>query len=145
MQYVLMKMEKYGFPVSEKVLKKTLEDSEDIRDKLEKKIFALHGRRFDINSRDEVKKVLGANRNIQLTKTNRQVLKKLDIPIGNLIDVWRTLKATIDKMNSIFKVISGGRIHGSSNSFTATGRITMAEPNVQGSTKDFRVEFEGEF
>lgn len=70
----------------------------------------------------------------------KQVLEQSDHPIAQLIIQWRKINSTMTKMiYPLIRVIKDDRIHGCYVTHTATGRITMHEPNLQNLVKDFEV------
>lgn len=56
-QHALFQMESVGFPVNQRLLSALSQDMSMCAKKLENKIYALHGRRFNITSSREVAKV----------------------------------------------------------------------------------------
>jgi DNA polymerase theta len=146
-QKSLAKMEFIGFPVDKERLHEMIEFCVTLQRNLENYIFQTNGRRFDISSTKEVAKVLGIHKNREKKKisTAKNVLTKLDIPIAEYIMTYRTLTKTLSNIQPMTKMITKDRIYGSSFSLTQTGRISMHEPNLQNVTKDFHVEYCGEF
>ncbi|XP_048512661.1 DNA polymerase theta isoform X2 [Athalia rosae] len=108
---------------------------------LEQRAFALAGRRFSFNSPKEVAQVLGMYKGIKVS-TNKAVLENCSNPISNLVVSWRKLNATQTKM--VFPLLSlahqGSRVQGCCVTRTATGRISMHEPNLQNVPRDFSSE-----
>lgn len=143
-------MEVSGFPADPAKLRNLIEHTSRLLRTLEQRIYALNaGRKFNLGSSKEVGAVVGIHRN-QLAKqkkvsTSKQVLEKLEIPIAKLIIQYRTLSTTVSNMHGLLQLVDGERIYGKSFSFTQTGRISMHDPNLQNVTKDFVVEFDGNF
>lgn len=112
-------------------------------DGLEKKIYELAGREFNINSPKQLSEVLFEDlelKPIKKTKTgystNQEVLEKLadDHDIINLILDYRQLS----KIQSTYveglkaEITEDGKIHSTfQQTVTATGRISSTEPNLQ--------------
>ncbi|XP_017084683.2 LOW QUALITY PROTEIN: DNA polymerase theta [Drosophila eugracilis] len=141
-QMTLCHMEFVGFPVNEQRLQRVCQQMSASMKKLESKIYEQHGSRFNLGSTQAVGKVLGLNRkpNGRVT-TSRQVLEKLDSPISILILGHRKLGGLLAKsIQPLLKCCSANRIHGQSISYTATGRISMTEPNLQNVAKDFAIQ-----
>lgn len=147
-QLVLMRMELTGFPINVQKLQRMIEETTLKQRLLEQHIYQLNGRKFNLSSSLEVSKVVGIHRNLERNRrvsTAKNVLEKLDLPIANCIMTWRTLSKTIANIQPMTKLAKNGRIHGNSFSLTQTGRISMYEPNLQNVTKDFDINFKGEF
>ncbi len=69
-----------------------------------------------------------------------------------LVLEWRRINSSLSKV--VFplqkeKVFHRGlemdRIYGTCQTHTATGRVTMSEPNLQNIPKDFQIDITGEF
>lgn len=142
-QIVLMRMEMSGFPINEKKLHQTIEETSLVQRQLEQHIYEINGRKFNLSSSKEVSKVVGIHRNLQKKKvsTAKNVLEKLDLPIANCIMQWRSISTTLSNMQPMIDLVRNERIYGNSFSLTQTGRISMYEPNLQNVTKNFHVEF----
>lgn len=144
-------MEIKGFPINEQKFHATREKSKNLLRNLEQKIYSLNNRKFNLADPKEVGKVVGIHKNQVISNvkksgsTSKQVLEKLTVPIAGLIMVHRKLTTTISNMEALIGHIKNGRTFGNSFCFTQTGRISMNDPNLQNVTKDFVVEFEGEF
>lgn len=72
--------------------------------------------------------------------TKKDVLEQSDHPIAKLVLEWRKINSTLTKM--LFPLIGttrNERIHGVHITHTATGRITMREPNLQNVARDFEI------
>lgn len=72
--------------------------------------------------------------------TRKQVLEQNEHPISDLVLQWRKINCTLTKMiYPLIRMTADGHIHGDYVNHTATGRITMHEPNLQTVAKDFDV------
>lgn len=72
--------------------------------------------------------------------TRKQILEKNQHPISELVLQWRKLHSVLTK--TIYPLIQTNtidRIHGCYITHTATGRISMHEPNLQNVNKDFDI------
>ncbi|SPP80381.1 DNA polymerase theta [Drosophila guanche] len=143
-QLVLCKMECYGFPAKQQRMTRLVKCMQDSLKKVEKKIFAMHGSYFNLGSTQAVANVLGLHKKpTGRVSTSRQVLEKLGSPISELILVHRKLSMQLDKcMQPLIKCCVANRIHGHSITYTATGRISMSEPNLQNVAKEFAIRME---
>jgi len=141
-QMSLCHMEIVGFPTNEQRLQRIFQQMVAGMKKLELKIYEQHGSRFNLGSTQAVAKVLGLHRKASgRVTTSRQVLEKLDSPISLLILGHRKLGGLLAKsIQPLLKCCQAGRIHGQSITFTATGRISMTEPNLQNVAKDFAIK-----
>ncbi|XP_036672671.3 DNA polymerase theta [Drosophila suzukii] len=141
-QMSLCHMEFVGFPTNEQRLQRVFQQMVAGMKKLELKIYEQHGSRFNLGSTQAVAKVLGLHRKASgRVTTSRQVLEKLDSPISLLILGHRKLGGLLAKsIQPLLKCCQAGRIHGQSITFTATGRISMTEPNLQNVAKDFAIK-----
>lgn len=138
----LCNMECIGFPAQEHRLQRLFQQMLGTMKKLEVKIYELHGARFNLGSTQAVAKVLGLHRKANgRISTSRQILEKLDSPISQLILDYRKLSMLLAKnMQPLLKCCQENRVHGQSITYTATGRISMSEPNLQNVAKDFLVD-----
>lgn len=145
-QVSLYNMECIGFPAKEHRLQRLYQQMVATMKKLETKIYELHGSRFNLGSTQAVAKVLGLHRKANgKVSTSRQILEKIDSPISQLILSYRKLNMLLSKnMQPLLKCCQENRVHGQSITFTATGRISMVEPNLQNVAKDFEVELANE-
>jgi len=84
--------------------------------------------------------------------TSKDVLEKLRAhhPLPGVILEWRRLTAALTKVvfplqrgRTWCKPLAIDRIHSIVDTFTATGRVTMHEPNLQNVPKDFVIEIPG--
>ncbi|ERL94959.1 hypothetical protein D910_12231, partial [Dendroctonus ponderosae] len=72
--------------------------------------------------------------------TRKQVLEQNEHPISKLVLLWRKINFTLTNMiYPLIRASEENRLYGSYVSHTATGRITMHEPNIQMVTKDFTI------
>ncbi|KAH8312810.1 hypothetical protein KR044_013001, partial [Drosophila immigrans] len=145
-QLSLVNMECMGFPAKEHRLQLLFQQMLGTIKKLENKIYELNGSRFNLSSTQAVAKVLGLHRKTNgRFSTSRQILEKLDSPISQLILHYRKLSMLLSKnMQPLLKCCQDNRVHGQSITYTATGRISMSEPNLQNVAKDFEVEINKE-
>ncbi|XP_067619568.1 DNA polymerase theta isoform X2 [Eurosta solidaginis] len=145
LQSSLFNMELTGFPANEAALRNLFQLMLETMKKLELKIYEMHGGRFNLGSSAAVAKVVGLHRKASgRISTSRQILEKIDSPISQAIIAYRKLGTTLSKnIQPLLKCVKMDRIHGQSITFTQTGRISMAEPNLQNVAKDFEVNFEG--
>lgn len=139
---ILARMEVFGFPVKEHRLSNLFSQIVSSMKKLEAKIFELNGSRFNINSSQAVAKVLGIHRKpTGRVSTSREVLERLEAPIASLICQYRKLNTLLVKnVQPLMKTCRNNRVHGNSITNTATGRISMTEPNLQNVAKNFVVD-----
>ncbi|KAH8328757.1 hypothetical protein KR074_005265 [Drosophila pseudoananassae] len=136
---ILARMEVVGFPAKENRLKNFYKQIMNTSLNLHKKIMRLNGSNFNINSSDDVARVVGLHRKPTVrVSTSRQVLERVEAPIAKLISQHRKLTALVRKtVQPMMKACHNNRICGHSITNTATGRISMAEPNLQNVAKDF--------
>ncbi|KAH8375953.1 hypothetical protein KR200_010753 [Drosophila serrata] len=141
-QMSLCHMEVVGFPAKEQRLQRLFQHMVAVMKKLEGKIYEQHGSRFNLGSTQAVAKVLGLHRKPSgRVSTSRQVLEKIDSPVSMLILAHRKLSTLLAKsMQPLLKCCESNRIHGQSITYTATGRISMTEPNLQNVAKDFVIK-----
>ena len=96
----------------------------------------------------QARKILGSSgrrpvRNRQALSTSKAVLLQLNHPIANLVLEWRKLArlqtTVIFQLKRIERLCSDGsyRLFISCNTFTATGRIAVHDPNLQNLPKTF--------
>lgn len=72
--------------------------------------------------------------------TRKQVLEQNEHPISNLVLLWRKINFTLTTaIYPLIRASEENRLYGCYVSHTATGRITMHEPNIQMVTKDFTI------
>ncbi|XP_039491520.1 DNA polymerase theta [Drosophila santomea] len=141
-QLTLCHMEFVGFPAQQQRLQQLYQKMVAVMRKLETKIYEQHGSRFNLGSSQTVAKVLGLHRkaNGRVT-TSRQVLEKINSPISQLILGYRKVAGLLAKsIQPLLKRCEADRIHGQSITYTATGRISMTEPNLQNVAKEFCIQ-----
>ncbi|XP_068152426.1 DNA polymerase theta [Drosophila tropicalis] len=145
-QLSLCNMEFTGFPAKQESLQRLSQQMLSTMKKLEAKIYELHGSRFNLGSSQAVAKVLGLHRKASgKVSTSRQILEKLDSPISQLIVSYRKLSTVLAKnVQPLLKCCQDNRVYGQSLSYTATGRISMSEPNLQNVAKDFDINLDSE-
>ncbi|CAG9838529.1 unnamed protein product [Diabrotica balteata] len=135
----LAKIELDGIRVNKNALTSLLNTVKCQISNTEKKAYALAGRKFNFLSSADVAKVLGMFRG-KKTSTRKQVLEKNQHPISDLVLQWRKLHSVLTKtIYPLIPAVQNDRIHGRYITHTATGRITMHEPNLQNIPKDFQV------
>ncbi|KAH8236416.1 hypothetical protein KR026_001239 [Drosophila bipectinata] len=139
---ILARMEVVGFPVKEHRLKHLYGQIMNASSDIYNKIMHINGSNFNINSSVEVARVLGLHRKpTGRVSTSRQVLERIEAPIAKYISQHRKLTMLVLKnVQPMMKSMQNNRIHGHSITNTATGRISMAEPNLQNVAKDFIVD-----
>lgn len=135
----LAAMEVYGFGLSKVSLEQLVDTIKQQMTALENQVYSLAGRRFSITSSTEVAKVIGIYKGKRVS-TSKQVLEKNENPISDIVLQWRKLSSTLTKMMyPLLRSVENERICGSYITRTATGRITMHEPNLQNVARDFVV------
>ncbi|EDW42404.1 DNA polymerase theta [Drosophila sechellia] len=141
-QLTLCQMELVGFPAQKQRLQQLYQRMVAVMKKLETKIYEQHGSRFNLGSSQAVAKVLGLHRKAKgRVTTSRQVLEKLNSPISHLILGYRKLSCLLAKsIQPLMECCQADRIHGQSITYTATGRISMTEPNLQNVAKEFCIQ-----
>lgn len=141
-QLTLVKMETAGLSINSNDVISLSEELSECLIKLEKKIYQIHGRKFNLSSSVEVAKVLGLNKNSNgKISTTKEILQTISTPLSELILQYRKVGATLNRtILPIQKNILNNKIYGNSISFTSTGRISMHEPNLQSVAKDFTVQ-----
>ena len=140
---VLARMERAGFLVDRKALVQFGETLKERIDADEAAIYELAGERFNINSTQQLGRILFEKLGLPPVKktktgwsTNAEVLEKLrgQHPIIDTILEYRQYaKLNSTYVEGLSKVIApDGRIHTSfQNTVTATGRLSSTEPNLQ--------------
>lgn len=146
MQIALYKMEMFGFPTSEESIRKLNQEMQSTLKRLEARIYEMNGSKFQLGSSSAVAKVLGLHRKANgRVCTSKQILEKIDSPISNLIMTYRKLTTALSKnIQPLLKTVKNNRIHSESISFTATGRISIHDPNLQNVAKNFEVNLGNE-
>ncbi|KAH8382703.1 hypothetical protein KR009_004872 [Drosophila setifemur] len=141
-QLSLCHLEVVGFPVRQHRLQNLLQHMVSLMKKLESKIYEKHGSRFNLGSSEAVAKVVGLHRKPNgRVSTSRQVLEKVNSPIAEMIMDYRRMSTlAVKSVQPLLRSCQNNRIHGQSITHTATGRISMVEPNLQNVAKDFQVK-----
>ena len=140
---VLAEMEQEGFLIDRGALVSFGEMLTERIDKAQEAIYALAGEQFNINSTQQLGRILFDQLGLPPVKktktgysTNAEVLEKLrgqhDI-IDEILDYRQLTKLKSTYVDGLGKVIMpDGRIHTSfQNTVTATGRLSSVEPNLQ--------------
>jgi len=143
---VLAQMETSGIKIDSKFLAKISQNTKKKIKQLEIKIYKQAGKKFNINSTQQLREVLYEKLNIPTetvskTKTGLstaadELTKLKDLhPIIKLIQQYRELvKLSTTYIDALPKLVNKqtGRLHTSFNqSVTATGRLSSTEPNLQ--------------
>ncbi len=138
---VLYDMEKTGFKVDRNELKRLEEKYRTEINSIEKEIFALVGRKFNLSSPKQLAEVLFDELGINIASnkkrsTSIEILQEIENrhPVVSLIIRWRSYSklystyiiglenvlSTNDKIHTVFN-----------QTLTATGRLSSSEPNLQ--------------
>lgn len=142
---ILAEMEHKGFRLDRQVLEARSAEMEQRLDGLQKRIYDLSGRAFNINSPKQLSDILfqdlglepGKKRSGGTYATDAGELDRLhdEHPIIPLIVQYRqTAKLRATFVEGLIKVIdpADGRVHTTFNqTLTATGRLSSSEPNLQ--------------
>lgn len=130
-------MELSGISINKATLQNILQTLTIEQKKIERQAYHKAGRRFTFSSINDIAKLL----RVPKTQTKKQFLKKNDNPLAKYIINWRKINSAATKIvQPLLKCVKNGRIHGCSITHTATGRITMHEPNIQNVAKNFAIE-----
>ena len=137
---ILMEMEYNGVFVNAKKLSSMSKDMDEKLDYLRKEIFIFADEEFNINSTQQLAKILFDNLKLPQIKkrsTAEEVLKKLvkyhDLP-KFILDYRKFFKLRNTYLDSLLKLINKdtNRIHSTFNQTTAsTGRLSSKHPNFQ--------------
>lgn len=137
---ILANMEIEGFPIDLPTLKNIDVEYQDILKSLQDKIYALAGKEFNINSPKQLEQILftdlGIKRNKGEKGTGIEVLTSHqdEHPIIPLIISYRLYNKLVSGYTQTLPshVQKDGKIHAVYNqALTATGRLSMSEPNLQ--------------
>ncbi|MGC9361567.1 MAG: DNA polymerase I, partial [Candidatus Syntrophosphaera sp.] len=141
---VLQRMEENGVSLDEKVLKDISRNINKELEKLTKEIHDYAGHEFNINSTQQLAKVLFEEKNLPPKKktksgysTDNTVLESLaeDYPIAEKLIQYRMLnKLESTYVSALPKLVNPdtGRVHSSFNQTVAsTGRLSSSNPNLQ--------------
>ncbi len=143
--YILFTMEKQGITTSNDVLDEIGEITIAKLNQLEKEIFALAGKEFNVNSPKQLGEVLFDDLGLKANKkrsTAIDVLEKLVTihPIATLLIQYRKYQKIYSTYTEGLKkhILMDGKIHTQFNQcLTQTGRLSSSEPNLQNlSVKD---------
>ena len=138
---LLSKMELVGVGVSTEKLQELATLTRTQCFQIEKRAHQLAGRNFSLSSTKDIASILGMNRGIKRSSTNKKALEQhSEDPVANLIIEWRKLNCMLTKMiYPLLRIVENGRIHGRCITHNVTGRISMHEPNLQNVARDFDV------
>lgn len=137
---ILAKMEIEGFPMNAEVLSEIDEEYKKILSALEREIYDLAGREFNINSPKQLEEVLFTDLGIKRYKgekgTGIEVLQshQEDHPVVKKVIVYRLYKKLVSGYTESLPshLQSDHKIHALFNqALTSTGRLSMSEPNLQ--------------
>lgn len=133
----LIQIESNGLGVDVNKLNKTIEIVRQQTSIIEKQAFDFAGRKFSFASSKDVAKALGIYKGKRVA-TNKKALEQIENPLSNLVLQWRKLNGILTKMlHPVLNNVKNDRIHGSCITRTATGRISMHEPNLQTIPRNF--------
>ena len=141
---VLATMQERGIKVNKKILDDFLRKIREKREKLEGEIYQETGEKFNINSSQQLGKILFEKLNLPVVKRTKtgystdeevlQVLSPIYPPLKKVIEYRHLFKLEstyIQPFPSLINPITG-RIHTSFNqTVTATGRLSSSHPNLQ--------------
>lgn len=137
---ILAGMEIEGFPIDKDVLSQINEEYNEILSNLEKEVYSLAGKEFNINSPKQLEQVLFTDLAIEKNKgekgTGIEVLKAhiKDNPIIEKIIEYRLYAKLVNGYTTALPqhISSDNKIHALYNqALTSTGRLSMSEPNLQ--------------
>lgn len=140
---VLFKMEKSGIGVDIDVLRELQSKFADELASVTKKIIELAGENFNINSTQQLSRILfdvlglkhGKKNKSGMYSTNIDVLESLkgEHPIIEYLLRYRELSKLLSTyINGLEPLLKDGKLHGVFNqTVTATGRLSSSEPNLQ--------------
>jgi len=140
--YVLARMEQRGIKIDIPYLNNLGKKIEDDVAKIEKRIYEIAGKRFNINSPKQLSRILFEDLQLRPLKrgkthysTNVDVLQQLSTvhPLPDEILSYRELvKTKSTYIDPLVAAAHKGRIHTSFNQTgTATGRLSSSHPNIQ--------------
>uniref|UniRef100_A0A336LSY8 DNA polymerase theta n=1 Tax=Culicoides sonorensis TaxID=179676 RepID=A0A336LSY8_CULSO len=144
-QVLLYKMEFNGMAVDKDRLISLKDTCISLQKELTNEIYKQVGYKFNIESVNEVAKVLNLQKQGKTRpSTSKDALKKLNCPIAELIMQYRQLSAALSKFLYPFikNGVESGRIH-SKSCYTNTGRLSMYEPSLQNVSKNFCISIPG--
>ncbi len=141
LSYVLYAMEKRGVKVDVSYLYKFKNELLNMQDHLKRRIFAIAGEEFNINSTKELQRILFQKLGIKPIKktktgysTDSETLKEINHEIADLIIRYREISKVISTyiVPFIEKVDENHRLHTTFNqTATSTGRLSSSNPNLQ--------------
>lgn len=143
---MVAQMEIVGFAVDQEHIKALTDLVEFSMSSIEKYIYEFAGKKFNINSRIELARVLklfpeNDPKARRKARTTKKALKRLENPIANNVLILRKLRHVLSaNILPLISTIKNDRIHGTFNIFTATGRFAMEKPSAQLLHKDFKFE-----
>ena len=144
--FILSKMELVGFSIDQKMLKEYSVKLRKLSNDLQKKVFSISVKEFNISSPKQLGEILfdhlKIDKNAKKTKTGQfstsePILQKLKNkhPIINLILEYRSIEKLLTTyVNALPNLVNSktGKIHSTFNqAVTATGRLSSSEPNLQ--------------
>lgn len=143
---VLMKMEMTGIGIDKEKLSLLSKSFEHQLEGLEDRIFAIAGEEFNINSSQQLGRILFEKLKLPVQKkTKKKTAYSTDVDVLTTLAELHELPVIILRYRSLFKLKSTytdallelihpetGRIHTSFNqTVTATGRLSSSDPNLQ--------------
>ena len=141
---VLSAMQERGIKVDKRTLNDFLRKIREKREKLEEEIYQEVGEEFNINSSQQLGKILFEELNLPVVKRTKtgystdeevlQVLSRIYPPLKKVIDYRHLFKLESTYIQPFPSLINPatGRIHTSFNqTVTATGRLSSSHPNLQ--------------
>ncbi|XP_043272294.1 DNA polymerase theta [Venturia canescens] len=136
---LLARMELSGLGVNLTSLQELSQVIQEEMIQLESIAYSLAGKKFNFSSSKSVAQILELNKAKKKVSTSKAVLQHCENPIARLVSSWRKLRVT--QVQVVFPLLSlaecNSRIHGNCITNTATGRISMHEPNLQNVPRDF--------
>uniref|UniRef100_A0A0C9Q746 POLQ protein n=1 Tax=Fopius arisanus TaxID=64838 RepID=A0A0C9Q746_9HYME len=136
---LLARMELTGLGINLEALQRLSSVVQDQLSNIEARAYSLAGRKFNFSSSKSVAGALGMDTTKKVC-TNKATLEASNHPIAKLVVNWRKLSSTHMKMIYPLLTLAGksSRIHGTCVTHTATGRVSMHEPNLQNVPRDFQ-------
>lgn len=139
MQVILAVMECTGIQVNADKWEGLVDAMKDAAVQLETRIYAAYGKRFNLRSTKELKRIMGVQKGSKMSV--KEALETKGSELSVLIMQHRKIGGVLNKMiYPMARNIKGNRIYPNNECFTATGRINMAEPSIQTLAKDFQIE-----
>lgn len=137
--HCLAEMEVNGIGVCKKSLQTFADYLKELTVALEKRAHSLAGKYFSLASTKQVAKAIGIYRGKRIS-VNKQALQDNENPVSKIVIQWRKLNSILTKMvYPLLQLIENQRIHPCCIVHTATGRITMHEPNLQNVARNFEI------